>query len=38
MILDEQDVGKLFKKVDCFETGGYMIVSKAATAAAAQTD
>ena len=37
MILDEQDVGKLFKKVDCFETIGYMIVAKTATAAAAQT-
>ena len=37
MILDEQDVGKLFKKVDCFETIGYMIVAKTATAAAATT-
>ena len=37
MILDEQDVGKLFKKVDCFETIGYMIVAETATAAAAST-
>ena len=37
MILDEQDVGKLFKKIDCFETIGYMIVAKTATAAAAKT-
>ncbi len=37
MILDEQDVGKLFKKVDCFETVGYMIVAKTASVAAAKT-
>ena len=37
MIFDEQDVGKLFKKVDCFETIGYMIVAETATAAAAST-
>lgn len=37
MILDERDVGRLFKKVDCFETVGYMIVAKTATAAAAKT-